>query len=123
MWFYHIKYVVKQRLNPADTDYIRGKTILLLISYFILNRKGPITRNINKVLAEFSAFSCVGHTDDYEKGMNLILKMTPDIIFIDIDAHHGFGNVFSFCQEINGYIQKSLYMWGCLKIPRKLISP
>lgn len=38
--------------------------------------------------------------------MNLILKMNPDIIFINIDTCSGFESIFSFCREINSYIQK-----------------
>lgn len=76
------------------------------ISYFILNKEDLITRNLNKLLAEFYEFSYDGCTDNYEKGMNLVLKMSPDVIFINIDVHYGSESVFSFCREINSYIQK-----------------
>lgn len=71
----------------------------LLISYFILNHKDATVRNLNRILAEFPELTCLGITADYEEGMNTILKMTPDVIFINIDdfsqqvSHE---NVFSY---------------------------
>lgn len=80
----------------------------MLNSFYILNDDGNTSRNLCEVLEEFPKFVCAGITADYEEGMNSILKLTPDVVFINIDSNpdRNHSDVFSYCNEINTYIQK-----------------
>lgn len=59
-------------------------------------------------MEEFPGFTCLGASNDYEQGMNNILKFVPDIIFINVDHHqkNDFEDVFSYCRDINAHIEK-----------------
>ncbi|MDT0641588.1 LytTR family DNA-binding domain-containing protein [Zunongwangia sp. F363] len=80
----------------------------LLKSYYILNNDSCTSCNLCEIFEEFPEFYCSGVNDDYEEGMNAILKNSPDIVFIDIDANpdRKYSDVFSYCSEIDTYIQK-----------------
>lgn len=79
----------------------------MLSSYFIIEKDSDTVNNIQTVFNEFSEFICQGNTEDYEVGMNSILKCMPDIIFINIDATlYNYTDVFAYCNEINDHIQK-----------------
>ncbi|MDR5591099.1 LytTR family DNA-binding domain-containing protein [Christiangramia sp. SM2212] len=77
-------------------------------SYFILNDHQNTSRNLCGVLEEFPEFRCAGVTEDYEEGMNSILKLTPDIVFVNIDSKldNNYSDIFSYCNEIDKYILK-----------------
>lgn len=61
----------------------------------------------------FPQFICKGVSEDYGLAMNSILKITPDIIFINIDSEQSTtaGDIFSYCREIDEHIPyKPLYI-------------
>lgn len=80
----------------------------MLNSYFILNDDKTTTSNLCEVFKDFPNFRCLGITEDYEEGMNLILKHNPEVVFVNLDSGTGdnWGNVFSYCDEINNYSQQ-----------------
>lgn len=85
----------------------------MLKSFYILNDDSNTSRNLCEVLEEFPKFVCAGITADYEEGMNSILKLTPNVVFINIDSNpdRNHSGVFSYCNEINTYIlKKPLYV-------------
>lgn len=46
--------------------------------------------------------------EDYEMGMNFILKDTPDVVFINVDSDckNDHREIFSYCDEINNLVRK-----------------
>lgn len=82
-------------------------------SYFILNDHQNTSRDLCEVLEEFPEFRCSGVTEDYKEGINSILKLNPDIVFVNVDLKLGndYNDIFSYCNEINKYIlKKPLYV-------------
>jgi len=77
-------------------------------SYFILNDDQATTNKLREIFKDFPDFRCLGITEDYEKGMNLILKCNPDVVFVNLDSCENeiWGNIFSYCEEINNYSQQ-----------------
>lgn len=79
----------------------------MLNSYFILESDTSTVHNICEVFEEYPEFTCKGITEDYEGGMNSILKDTPDVVFINVDsAYNNYGDIFSYCSEIDDHIRK-----------------
>lgn len=81
----------------------------MLISFLILTDDDPTSGNLLKVLQEYPELSCAGVTGNFEEGMNIILKDTPDVIFIDADASclpEDYEHIFSYCNDINDHICK-----------------
>lgn len=82
-------------------------------SFFILENDQKTIDNLKMVFEEFSEFTCVGISNDYDQGMNTILKYNPGIVFIDIDSFDKDNNweIFSYCNRINEHIpQKPLFI-------------
>lgn len=80
----------------------------MLNSYFIIEHDPETVQNIREVFDEYPEFICKGITEDYEYGMNSILKNSPDIIFINVDfkSLQSYSDVFSFCTDINDHTAK-----------------
>ncbi|WBL25742.1 LytR/AlgR family response regulator transcription factor [Zunongwangia sp. HGR-M22] len=72
------------------------------ISFYIINDDETTTRNLCDLINEYNEFTCLGITENYEQGMNSILKLNPDVLFINLDSYSG--DVFSFCQEVKDYL-------------------
>ncbi|MCR8667494.1 LytTR family transcriptional regulator DNA-binding domain-containing protein [Aestuariibaculum sp. M13] len=53
-------------------------------------------------MEELSGFNCIGVSNDYNQLMNMILKESPDIIFINIDIENF--NAFDLKKEVNEYL-------------------
>ncbi len=87
------------------------------ISYYIINNNDSTFHKLFSVLNEFSEFACLGFTNNYEQAMNEILKSNPDIIFINLDTclPKQFGDIFSYCKEINEYVIKQPKFIGLSK--------
>ena len=75
-------------------------------SYYIITSDDVTSKNLCERFKEFPEFICLGVTDDYEQGMNFILKFSPNVIFIDLDSYpkNEAGDIFSYCKEINEYV-------------------
>ncbi|MEO2071147.1 MAG: LytTR family transcriptional regulator DNA-binding domain-containing protein [Zunongwangia sp.] len=75
-------------------------------SYYIINSDDATSKNLCERFKEFPEFICLGITDDYENGMNFILKYSPKVVFIDVDSYpkDNIGDIFSYCKEINEYV-------------------
>jgi len=82
-------------------------------SYFIIEKDLNTINNIEEVFKDFPEFICKGITEDYEVGINSILKTIPDVVFVNVDAEQGItpGDIFSYCKEIDEHIsRKPLYV-------------
>ena len=80
----------------------------MLNSYFILENDENTINSIRSVFDEFPEFTHQGTTYNYESGMNSILKYAPDVVFINVDPEqkNSPNDIFSFCKQIDDYIQK-----------------
>jgi len=60
------------------------------------------------VFEEYPEFTCKGIMEDYEMGMNSILKDIPDVVFINVDSgnKNDHRDIFSYCGEINNLVRK-----------------
>ncbi len=72
-----------------------------MIKYLIIEKEVSTIDRIGFVLNEFLAFTCIGIADTSENAMNLILKESPDLVFINMD--NVLEDVFQFIQEFNKY--------------------
>ncbi len=81
---------------------------LVLNSYFILESDTITVHNICKIFEEYPEFTCKGITEDYENGMNSILKDTPDVVFINVDSDNKneYADIFSYCSTIDDHSRK-----------------
>jgi DNA-binding LytR/AlgR family response regulator len=77
-------------------------------SFFIINDDKKTSDNLIEVFKEYPEFTCLGVTEDYEYGMNLILKLNPSVVFINLDStgNENCRNVFTYCDEIINYSQQ-----------------
>ena len=103
-WEYHVKYVANP--NHFEQGVSNFELKKLGGSYYIINSDDITSQNLCERFKEFPEFICLGITNDYEKGMNFILKFAPEVVFIDLDSYpkNEIGDVFSYCKEINEYI-------------------
>jgi DNA-binding LytR/AlgR family response regulator len=51
------------------------------------------------VLEDYHEFNCIGVSSEYDHALNMILKETPDLVFIDID--NTFEKPFELVNELN----------------------
>lgn len=51
-------------------------------AYLIIEKENSTIKVINDVLKYFLDLTCVGVTDDYESSMNILLKKSPDLVFL-----------------------------------------
>lgn len=76
-------------------------------SCFILESDAETRNQLLGVLQEFPKFKWVESSDDFELGMNTILKFAPEIIVVNVDtAPQGYHDAFSYCNEINEHLDK-----------------
>lgn len=88
------------------------ENVKVLNTYFILERNDETVRQITSILEEYPDFICKGVTEDYDYGMNLILRDNPDVVFINVDVDIlDNSDVFSYCKEIDQLsAKKPLYI-------------
>src|SRR5690606_22471138 len=81
-------------------------------SCFILENDIEIRENLLRVLNEFPEFRRIESCPDYERGMNMILKSSPRVVFINVDMGlESYPDVFAYCKEINEHLdEKPLYI-------------
>ncbi|MCK5677011.1 MAG: hypothetical protein KAH72_00855 [Flavobacteriaceae bacterium] len=72
-----------------------------LIKYLIIEKDKNIIKNINEVLKDFNEFNYIGATNNDESSMNIILKDSPDLIFINLDGI--IEDPFYFIKELNQF--------------------
>jgi len=70
--------------------------------YLIIENDSDNINTIKEVLDDFQDFTCIGTTNDRDNSMNIILKKSPSLVFINIDDC--FENPFQFISEIHQYI-------------------
>ncbi len=68
-----------------------------MINYLIIEKDLSSINRICFVLDEYFDFNCIGKANTYEKAMNLILKESPHLVFINID--NVLEDAFQFIQE------------------------
>lgn len=74
---------------------------------FILENDAETRNQLSRVIQEFPEFNWVESSENYEEGMNLILKHAPEVVFVNIDTVlKGYEDVFSYCRDINECLYK-----------------
>ena len=72
-----------------------------MIKYLIIEKDVSTIDRIEFVLNEFLVFTCIGAVDTYENAMNLMLKESPALVFINTD--NVLENAFQFIQEFKHF--------------------
>ena len=73
-------------------------------NYFIIDHNINTVKKIKTVLHDFPKVTCIGISENKDDALNLILKNTPDIIFINIDDT--VDDYPRFLSEIRHYCKK-----------------
>ncbi|MDO5988860.1 LytTR family transcriptional regulator DNA-binding domain-containing protein [Flavivirga amylovorans] len=73
-------------------------------NYLIIDTEEVSIKKIKKVLSDFPEFNCVGCTYDYLEPIDVILKNTPDLIFLNLDTV--LDNPFNLVNEVDQYLKK-----------------
>ena len=68
------------------------------MTIFIIDKNINTIKSIKKVLKDFSEFNCIGTSSNTVNAMNVILKQSPDVVFLNIDAE--IEKPFEFVQEL-----------------------
>lgn len=68
------------------------------MTIFIIDKNISTIKSIKKVLKDFSEFNCIGTSSNTVNAMNVILKQSPDVVFLNIDAE--IEKPFEFVQEL-----------------------
>ena len=78
----------------------------MIRKFCILNCDITDEVKILEFFKEFSEYFCVGVSKEYDISLNLVLKDSPDLIFIDIDQNSGntFETPFSLINELYHYL-------------------
>ena len=82
-------------------------------SYTILNSDATSHLQFQHFLEEYEEFECYGLAENTEEGLNLILKHTPNIVFINLD--HNTSDCFSMVMEMHQYINELPIVIGISK--------
>ncbi len=71
-------------------------------SYTIIDSEATSKLQLQHYLEDYGEFLCLGEARDSDEGLNLILKFTPDIVFINLNeqAHDYFGMVSELYQYL-----------------------
>ncbi len=72
-------------------------------SYLIIDNEDDSIKIIKDILIDFYDFNCIGVTNNRDDSLNIILKESPDIVFINID--NSFENPFQFINELYQYAE------------------
>ena len=72
-----------------------------MITYTIIEKDEQVIEQIQQVLDDLNFYNCVGCTSQYDDAMNLVLKESPEIIFMNIDIPNI--NPFKFSQEFSQF--------------------
>lgn len=70
-----------------------------MLNYFIIDKDAVAIQHLWNVLDDYCELNCIGDSNDYDEALNIILKKTPDVVFLNID--NCFDNPFEFTQELN----------------------
>src|SRR5690606_20375234 len=58
---------------------------IFLKKYIVIEKENQVVELIRNVIDEKGEYAFCGSSDDYNESLEMVLKMTPDIIFMDID--------------------------------------
>ncbi|WP_170179832.1 LytR/AlgR family response regulator transcription factor [Flavivirga rizhaonensis] len=73
-------------------------------NYLIIDTEEININRIKKVLDDFPEFNCVDCDYDYFEPIDVILKNTPDLIFLNLDTI--LDNPFNLVNEVEQYLKK-----------------
>jgi len=71
------------------------------VTIFIIDKNINTIKSIKKVLKDFSEFKCIGTSSNAVNALNVILKQTPDVVFLNIDSL--IERPFEFVKELKVY--------------------
>lgn len=74
-----------------------------MIKYCIVSPNQSLIKEIEHKLQAIGPSNCLDFSDNYEKGLNSILKLNPDLTFIDLDMNLESKNCFEFVKEFLFY--------------------
>lgn len=77
-----------------------------MCNYYIIESKSSTLNSIKKVMSDFQEFNCLGVSQNHDNAMNMVLKRTPSLVFINIDGN--LENPFQFVQEANLYSSETI---------------
>lgn len=73
-----------------------------------INCESTDRSKIARILVEYPDFSCIGNSEIYEESLELIFKISPDVIFIDLTQRKKFNAVpGDFIRELYQYLDYS----------------
>jgi len=80
--------------------------------YSIIEYDKSTIKNLQNHFQNFSNYTCVGISYCYDTSLDLILKYSPDIVFINVDnrKNDNFQNAFNFVNELYKYVQELPYI-------------
>jgi DNA-binding LytR/AlgR family response regulator len=70
-----------------------------MCNFFIIDIDSNTIQSIKNVFKDYSEFNFIGASSNATNAMNIILKETPDVVFLNIDTV--IERPFEFAQEIN----------------------
>jgi len=71
--------------------------------YSIIESEKSTIENLQECFENFSDYTCVGSSYCYDESLDLILKYSPDVVFINVDNND---NAFNFVNELYKYVQE-----------------
>lgn len=76
-----------------------------MYTYIIIDNDEETIASLQQQMSEFERFSCVGVSRNYQEALDLILKSTPKLVFLNVDDVTGneFSNPFHFVNELYQY--------------------
>jgi len=72
-------------------------------SYLIIEKDGDSINSINEFLNDFTDFYLIGAVDNRDDSLNIILKESPDFVFINLD--NSIENPFKFISELYQHVE------------------
>ena len=78
-----------------------------VLNVLIIEDDAVASRELSLCLEKVDTLKLVGITGDSDYGIELVKSMLPDVVILDIELHHGFGNGLLFLAKLNA-LQLSL---------------
>lgn len=75
-----------------------------MINYLIIETEETTINKVKKVFDDFHEFNCVGYAHNYSESIGIILKYTPDLIFLNLDSI--LDDPFDLVNEVDQYLKK-----------------
>ena len=81
-------------------------TDILKNSVLILSVDNELVREVTSLLKNFPEFTLVGVTGNYSEAHSIILKLSPSIVFLDVDPRGRIGDPFRLVADLHQFIEE-----------------